>query len=43
VLKEHMTVQDLETLAGKSAQAKEKATELEKKFHALEVVLQKVN
>jgi hypothetical protein len=38
-----MIVQVLEILAGKSAQAKKKATELEKKFHALEVALQKVN
>jgi hypothetical protein len=39
VLKEHMKTWDLETLAGKSAQAKEKSTELGKKFHALDVVL----
>jgi hypothetical protein len=43
VLTEHITTQGLETLAGKSAEAKEKVTELAKKFHALEVALQKVH
>jgi hypothetical protein len=43
VLREHITMQGLETLAGKSAEAKEKVTELGKKFHALEVALQKVH
>jgi hypothetical protein len=40
VLKEHMTMQDVEILAEKSVQEKEKVTDLEKKFHALEVALQ---
>jgi hypothetical protein len=42
-LKEHMTVQDVEIIAEKSVQAKDKETYLAQKFHALEVALQKVN
>jgi peptidoglycan hydrolase CwlO-like protein len=43
VLKENITTQGLETLEGKSAEAKEKATKLGKKFHVLELALQKVH
>jgi len=43
VIKENMETQDVEILAEKSAQEKEKVIELENKFHALEVVLQQVN
>jgi hypothetical protein len=37
VIGDHIIAQGLETLEGKSAEAKEKATTLGKKFHALEV------
>jgi len=43
VLIDHITVQGLETLEGKSAEAKDKMTALGKKFHALMVALHKVN
>jgi IS4 transposase len=43
VMTEHITTQVLETLEGKSVEAKEKVTELENKFHALEVALQNMN
>jgi hypothetical protein len=43
VIREHIIVQGLETLAGKSVEAKEKALELAQKFRALKVVLQKVH
>jgi len=39
----HIIVQGLETLVWKSAEAKEKVTEIVKKFHALEIALQKVH
>ena len=43
MLKEHVTMKVLEILARKNTRAKEKVTELENKFHALVVALQKVN
>jgi predicted nuclease with TOPRIM domain len=43
MLKEHMTRQDVEILVEMSVQPKKKVTDLEKKFHALEVALHHVN
>jgi hypothetical protein len=38
-LKEHITVQRIEEITGKVAQAREKGEELEGKFHSLEEVV----
>jgi hypothetical protein len=43
VMTYHIIVQGVETLARKSAEAKEKVKGLVKKFHTLEVALQKVH